>query len=252
MVNLLAIDVGNTQAKLVRYRASGDRIERVASRSVANDCDWLAELGTEKSLDRIAIGSVVAGVGETILAAASEFPGQIDATNFGPTALGLDVRCDPATSVGVDRVAAVLGAAKTFGSPVITVDFGTAITIDAGSDAVFLGGLILPGPSMMFRAMHDYTSALPLLEWETGDTSPLRLGRSTDAAMQAGVRSLVIHGVAVAAAALRDEVARELECSTGKIRIVRTGGAVVPFGMGEDVLNDAVTRGLAFACLAQP
>ena len=47
----------------------------------------------------------------------------------------------------------------------LIVDFGTAVTIDlVTADNTFRGGCISPGMTMRFRALHDYTAALPLCE----------------------------------------------------------------------------------------
>ena len=247
MQEVLAIDVGNSSSKLARYQVSPAGVDLISVRGVANDGDWRTEIAREQPSGWVSIGSVVSGSAKSIAEAAGRVVTADRVAIQTSTSLGPMVRCDPPEAVGVDRVAAVLGASLFFNSPVITVDFGTAITIDAGDSRQFLGGFILPGPTMMFRAMHDYTSALPLLNWDASDTSPLTLGRSTAAAMQTGVRSLVRHGVAEAALALRAEVAGELGCGTDDVVVVRTGGAVVPFGVGERTLPDAVTRGLAIA-----
>ena len=67
----------------------------------------------------------------------------------------------------------------------LIVDFGTAITIDqVSADGVFRGGNISPGVQMRFRALHDYTAALPLCESCEDQTL---LGRSTVEAIRQGV-----------------------------------------------------------------
>ena len=69
-------------------------------------------------------------------------------------------------TLGEDRLAAAVGAASLYpGRNLLIVDFGTAITIDqVSADGVFRGGNISPGVQMRFRALHDYTAALPLCE----------------------------------------------------------------------------------------
>jgi type III pantothenate kinase len=69
--------------------------------------------------------------------------------------------------LGADRWAALVaarqrvGAAELFPAPVIVVNAGTAVTIDALDAAgCFRGGVILPGLRLMLRALADNTSAL--------------------------------------------------------------------------------------------
>jgi type III pantothenate kinase len=64
--------------------------------------------------------------------------------------------------IGVDRWVAMIGARAEFRSALCVVDGGTAVTIDAiDSDGVHLGGMIVPGLSMMADALHVNTSEIP-------------------------------------------------------------------------------------------
>jgi type III pantothenate kinase len=68
---------------------------------------------------------------------------------------------DPA-QLGADRWAAVIGARALHESAAIVVNAGTAITVDAlTADGVFLGGLILPGLTLMRDALAERTAQLP-------------------------------------------------------------------------------------------
>ena len=91
----------------------------------------------------------------------------------------------PAT-LGRDRLAAAVGAATLYpGRNALIVDFGTAVTLDfVSADGVFRGGCISPGMAMRFRALHEYTAALPLCD--ATDSAEL-LGRTTDEAVRLGV-----------------------------------------------------------------
>lgn len=91
----------------------------------------------------------------------------------------------PAT-LGRDRLAAAVGADLLYpGRPVLIVDFGTAVTLDFVSGGRFRGGFISPGLKTRFRALHDYTAALP----ELGPSDEnLPFGRSTRESIQQGVQ----------------------------------------------------------------
>jgi len=79
---------------------------------------------------------------------------------------------DPA-QLGADRWAGMLGVMKRFAHEdrsIVLANFGTATTIDTLSrDRRFLGGLILPGVSMMQMALSKGTARLPMATGEVAD-----------------------------------------------------------------------------------
>ena len=80
---------------------------------------------------------------------------------IGHADLPLAVALDEPHRVGIDRLAAAAAASlvKPAGRPAVVVDCGTAVTVDMlAADGRFLGGAILPGPSLMARALADGTS----------------------------------------------------------------------------------------------
>lgn len=87
-------------------------------------------------------------------------------------------------TLGVDRLAAAVGAVSQVGGSCLIVDFGSAITIDLVEDGVFRGGNISPGVEMRLRALHDYTERLPKCE-PTDEI--LELGLTTRQAIEQGV-----------------------------------------------------------------
>lgn len=89
-------------------------------------------------------------------------------------------------SLGVDRLAAVIEAINLFpNKPVLVVDIGTAVTYEfISADGTYLGGNISPGIKLRFKALSDYTSALPLIDKEGPRTE---IGIDTDTAIRNGV-----------------------------------------------------------------
>ncbi|MCL4154120.1 UNVERIFIED_CONTAM: hypothetical protein GTU68_067332, partial [Idotea baltica] len=89
-------------------------------------------------------------------------------------------------TLGMDRLAAVVGAFEFFsGQAVMVIDVGTCITYDYLNDrAVFEGGIISPGVELRYKAMHDYTKRLPLLDDREAEAL---IGDSTTSAMRSGV-----------------------------------------------------------------
>ena len=65
--------------------------------------------------------------------------------------------------LGADRWAALIAAHAVGDGHKLVANAGTALTIDAlAADGRFLGGLIVPGPALMRRALSGGTARLPL------------------------------------------------------------------------------------------
>ena len=120
-------------------------------------------------------------------------------------------------TLGADRLAAAVGAAALYPSRnVLIVDFGTAITFDlVSAEGEFLGGNISPGATTRFRALHRFTRSLPLCSLE--DEIPAdRLGDSSRSAIQNGVVNGIVYEV--------EGYIRDLERKYDDLQIIFTGG----------------------------
>jgi type III pantothenate kinase len=98
------------------------------------------------------------------------------------------------STLGLDRTLAIWGANDLCRSPVLVIDGGTALTFTgADEQRKFIGGAILPGLQLQFRALHQATAALPLIETTTlmNDLTP-RWARGTIAAIQSGVTHSIV------------------------------------------------------------
>jgi type III pantothenate kinase len=89
-------------------------------------------------------------------------------------------------SLGADRIALATSAVLQYpGKNVLILDAGTCITYDLVTDhKCYMGGAISPGLYMRYRALHDYTSRLPLLE--KTDFKDL-IGDTTENSIHSGV-----------------------------------------------------------------
>ena len=93
-------------------------------------------------------------------------------------------------TLGRDRIATAVGAwsiAQRLDntSDVLIIDAGTAITYDlVTADGCFIGGNIAPGLTLRFKALHEHTGRLPLVQ-PNGDT-PM-VGYDTETAIRSGV-----------------------------------------------------------------
>ena len=107
----------------------------------------------------------------------------LDSTTPLPITIGYST---PRT-LGADRIAAAVGAYVLYGGKQLLVaDLGTAATFDSvTADGCYQGGNIAPGAGMRLRALHEFTSRLPLLDI---DSSQRRMiGNDTHTALEAGV-----------------------------------------------------------------
>jgi type III pantothenate kinase len=130
--------------------------------------------------------------------------------------------------VGIDRLCTALAGRRSIDNereegpgappplPLIVIDAGTAITVDAVSaEGVFLGGAILPGMRLAAQSLADGTDALPLTTIE--ENAPAALGRSTESAIQAGLYWGAVGGV--------DAIVRQIGDSLeGEHELLATGG----------------------------
>ena len=89
-------------------------------------------------------------------------------------------------TLGKDRIAAVVGGRFLFSEgPVLCIDAGTCITYDVLTEKnVYLGGNISPGIHLRYRAMDEFTDALPLVDELEVDNL---YGQSTVDSMATGV-----------------------------------------------------------------
>jgi type III pantothenate kinase len=94
-------------------------------------------------------------------------------------------------TLGKDRLAAVIGANNNYPDRnVLVIDAGTAITFDIVDEFNrYLGGNISPGMTMRFRALHEYTGKLPLVDPKP--EVPL-IAQSTEDAIAAGIQNGII------------------------------------------------------------
>jgi len=149
--------------------------------------------------------------------------------------------------VGADRLLAALGAWRIGGGPLVVVDVGTATTVDAvDGQGRFLGGAILPGPSMGAWALKARTAALP----EVGLNGPVEpLGRNTEQAIRSGL----LFG---SAGAVERLVAEQKRMLGGQARVVGTGGGLgylLPLlACVDEVRDNLVLEGLVAAYMSRP
>src|SRR5207237_4738954 len=113
-----------------------------------------------------------------------------------PSQLPIALAVDEPDAVGIDRVFGAIAAKSMVpaGTPAITVDVGTAVTVNLiDADGVFRGGAIFPGPRLMGLVLHQHTAKLPLIDLREipNDDPP---GKNTAGAIRAGIAAALMGG----------------------------------------------------------
>ena len=177
----LTIDQGNTAVKVGLF--DGDNLvqcKRYSSLSVADLEQLLAEYPV-----KAAIVSSVGNLTKLPIDALERMAPKFVRLS-SETPIPLVNKYGTPKTLGVDRLASCVGAnALLPETNLLVVDMGTCITIDVVTAAgEFIGGNISPGMAMRFKALNQFTNALPLVE-PTGSV-PL-YGNNTRDAILAGV-----------------------------------------------------------------
>ena len=136
------------------------------------------------------------------------------------TGLDFDGMPEP-MRIGADRIADAAWAAARYPLPAVTVDLGTATTVnvigrDSGRGGVFLGGMIGAGVRTSLRALRTGTAQLPDLEPAAVPDQKL-IGRNTDECM--------LSAAVVGTAAMIEGLARRVEEQLNSpVTLILTGG----------------------------
>ncbi|MBI5816540.1 MAG: type III pantothenate kinase [Nitrospinae bacterium] len=191
--HLLAIDIGNTNIVIGVY--SGEKLVahwRMITKGRRTEDEMAVTVGQffamgGLSMDMIkdaAISCVVPPILPAITRFCERFIGR-DPLVIGPgIKTGVSINVDNPREVGADRIANAAGALVKYVPPLIIVDFGTAITVDAVSaKSEYIGGAIVPGVRLSLNALYHHAAKLPEVEFAE---PPSVIGRNTIHSMQSG------------------------------------------------------------------
>ena len=190
---ILVIDIGNTTMEFGLYE--GDSLTGVfrlgSKRDITSDEVGLfvtqffeyRKLSVSEVSDVI-ISSVVPQVNYSVCSAVRKYFG------LEPLVIGENIFCNMPNlyenpkEVGADRLVDSYAAFKKYGGPLIIVDFGTATTCEAVSEAgEYLGGIIYPGIKTSMDALYEKAAKLPKIEILKPEFA---LGKNTVSSMQSG------------------------------------------------------------------
>jgi type III pantothenate kinase len=205
----LLIDAGNTRLKWAvvqegqwRAHGSSDYADWSSLKSLltaGTDC-YIASVASTAHEAQLAELLGAADLPATWLAAAADFAG-VKNSYLNPQQLG------------VDRWMGLIAARERSHEAVLVVSVGTAMTVDAlSAKGGFLGGLIVPGASLMRQALSQGTARVAQTSghWQA-------FPRATADAVQSGI-------VAALCGAIQQQHARLAEVSGMMPRCLLTGG----------------------------
>lgn len=151
------IDAGNTRLKWVRVEG-----DRWGAQGSGDYSDWSALQGALDGAADCHIASVASTAHAQALAAVLG-AASVRATWHTATAAFGDVVNGYAVpqQLGVDRWMALIAARARSREAVLVVSAGTALTVDAlAADGCFLGGVIVPGVTLMRQALQTGTAGV--------------------------------------------------------------------------------------------
>lgn len=189
--NLLLLDIGNTALKIASV-SPNERKTLVHLPSTASDEDLataLQDLGLAQDAQTTALASSVvpklSARVKTLLQTRFACPLRMVPKDIP---VPLDIRYEQPSALGSDRLIAAF-AARTLSTAksLIVLDVGTAITLDCVTDTTFLGGFILPGPTLAHAALHAQTAQLPEVPYLQTPPTSFALGTSTATCIQYGI-----------------------------------------------------------------
>ena len=206
----LIIDIGNNSAKFFLF--NGEQII-LHTRQEKDYAAQLALWNKQFDIEKAIVSSVV------------ELPAtmqqELAACNYPVLMLGnttpmpVKIKYRTPHTLGCDRLAAAVGAVAA--APArnrLVIDAGSAITIDfVDREDNFCGGNIAPGVKMRLRALHEFTSRLPLVE-KDGETPSC--GYDTETAIRSGVIRGICHEI--------DGYINEYREKYGELFVFLTGG----------------------------
>ena len=128
---------------------------------------------------------------------------------------GLNIKVKNPAGVGADRLLNAVAGIRKYGTPLVVVDLGTAITLDViDSHGAYVGGTISPGMELGMESLFSRTAKLPQIALEAPERY---IGGDTAEAIQSGI----VYGCVGMVDTLLENIFREMG---GPCRVVATGG----------------------------
>jgi type III pantothenate kinase len=244
LILLFVLDVGNTNTVLGVFGASAEagHYDRLLAqwRVATNHTQTVDEYGVLFrnlfAMDSIDVGGIHGIVISSVVPPLDSTLRQVCERYFKVKPLfiepgvktGMPVLYENPAEVGADRIVNSVAAVEKYGTPCISVDFGTATTFDCVSaKGEYIGGVICPGIGISAEALFGHTARLQRVEIR----KPSRIiGTTTVTSMQSGL----YYGYL----GLVDGILELLMPEMGdNCKVVATGGLAGLFGDGSKYIK---------------
>lgn len=253
---ILELDVGNTRIKWRQLQGGDGKILDMGA--VSSVADLVASPAGDACPVMVRLCSVRAAetVNEIRAWVRAAWNLEVQEARVTRSCAGVSNQYTDPGRLGVDRWLAMIAAYHRRPGGCVIVDSGTAVTVDiVAADGKHQGGYIVPGSSLMSRALEDHTRI------RLGDP-PLQIGidpgHSTDTAVR--------HGALAMQVALVEKATRQLAVNTPELNLYLTGGdaellarhldispdtdatAAALTLRGPEIVSGLVLDGLAYTC----
>lgn len=222
---LLVFDVGNTNTVIGLY-SEGELIKhwRISSCKQTTD-EAGAKLSallfasgiSKEKIEACVYSSVVPPLDDVYISAVKDYVGCDCIIVSVPTIKsGIEIKIPEKNTLGADRLLNIIAGRYKYGSPLIVVDLGTAITIDVlDCEGNYVGGAISPGMELAVSSLFSNAALLPKVSL---NVAPKYIATDTEGAIQSGI----VLGTAGMVDSLLRGTIREL--GVDNCKIVVTGG----------------------------
>ena len=220
---LLVIDAGNTQTVFGLWNGSSwQAIWRMQTNPPATEDEigafYLSVSGGNEEPKRCLCANVVPALSDSLSRFAKKWLGCEIEVLSSETVPALEIRYEPKSAVGADRLANAIAAKSNHKVPAIVVDFGTATTFDAvGPNGEYMGGSIMTGPVVSMEALFMRAAKLPKVELAPPKNA---IGHDTNSSLQSGLM--------LGYAGAIDSLARRIKIELGGSPVVIATGGLAP------------------------
>lgn len=203
----LIIDIGNTRIKAATFEH-----QQLIEVQFATDFNELKGILSKVSYQSALVSSVVEKNKTERICSLLVNPILLDEN----TSLPIENCYATPQTLGKDRLANAVAGNRCFSEKnVLIIDAGTCLKFDfVNFKNQYLGGSIAPGLQMRYKALHNFTANLPLLNPEVSEQR--LLGDTTPASIQAGCWNGMDHEIEGTIQAYLQKF--------GKVEVIITGG----------------------------
>ena len=184
---LLVMDIGNTRTKWALADAAG----RLQESEVCLNTEISKANFSVAQATKVLVANVA---GEAMAQQVSQLLSPLPVHFVTAKSQACGVKNQYADNLGIDRWAALIAAWHRTKHATVVVNAGTAITIDALADGVFLGGTIMPGLHLL-RASLSQNAALLNSQLNAGEGAFVEFPVNTPDAIQTGCLNAVLGAI---------------------------------------------------------